>query len=60
MGVWIETVLLLSPLSAEVVTPCMGVWIETNIVFKHFAKVHVTPCMGVWIETLYSAQLSRA
>ena len=29
MGVWIETALGASWLSANLVTPCMGVWIET-------------------------------
>ena len=29
MGVWIETITMLTSWAARVVTPCMGVWIET-------------------------------
>ena len=51
MGVWIETALGASRLSAIVVTPCMGVWIETKRIGHLEKRRSVTPCMGVWIET---------
>ena len=52
MGVWIETLLLLSCDFHQGVTPRVGVWIETGYLAIFRYILHVTPRVGVWIETI--------
>ena len=54
MGVWIEIVLFVTPLTVIIVTPCVGVWIEIDFVISVPSCLVVTPCVGVWIEILVS------
>ena len=51
MGVWIETLKILTLLLILLVTPFVGVWIETVDASVSLQKSQVTPFVGVWIET---------
>ena len=53
MGVWIETIYLISSPTLLIVTPYVGVWIETLNYHSGAKIVRVTPYVGVWIETLF-------
>ena len=51
VGVWIETLFILTSRSRARVTPYVGVWIETPTCDCFQNHSQVTPYVGVWIET---------
>ena len=58
VGVWIETLILITLDQPPIVTPCVGVWIETIMHPRQTGQGIVTPCVGVWIET-YSEHIAN-
>ena len=52
MGVWIETLWVVTLPLLNLVTPFVGVWIETHFRWSNTQASKVTPFVGVWIETI--------
>ena len=51
MGVWIETILVLSLMLSLLSHPVWVCGLKPVIVYVIKMERDVTPCMGVWIET---------